>query len=384
MKKTFLIIFHLIFLLFIFRTSSYAVYDPLSKPNNFFGIHVLFPEEIEEAAKLVNSNNGDWGYITIPIQANDRNLDKWQYFMDKAAEFHLIPILRIATKIEPIQKLSWKKPDDYDLVDFANFLNSLEWPTQNRYIIIFNEINRFDEWGGEYPDPIYYSQIIDSAYQIFKARNDKFFIIMGAFDNASITDKVKYMNEYEFMRKMVLYDANIFNKIDGFSSHSYPNPGFKDSPNTYKRQGVSTYKFEYDFINQYTNSKKPVFITETGWDSNSLGDEVVKNYFFYTFQSIWADDKDKIVAVTPFLLIAGQGQFNTFSFFKNGKPTAYYSLMFSLPKTKGAPLVEARSPEIKPLIEPKNVIFNNILQEKKGLEIQGIVRFYFKSILGIK
>src|SRR3989338_4464705 len=129
MKKIILLIVSLLFFVVAMPTS--ASYDPVSRTNNIFGIHILFPAELEKAAKLVNSSGGDWGYVTIPIQYGDRDLDKWQDFMSEAQRNHLIPIIRIAT--EPYFKNTgvWRKANDYDIVDFANFLNSLQWPTTN-------------------------------------------------------------------------------------------------------------------------------------------------------------------------------------------------------------------------------------------------------------
>ncbi|MFI5265547.1 MAG: hypothetical protein ACHQT7_02265, partial [Candidatus Levyibacteriota bacterium] len=39
---------------------AFAVSDPLSRPNNFVGIHILFPQELEQAKNLVNSSGGQW------------------------------------------------------------------------------------------------------------------------------------------------------------------------------------------------------------------------------------------------------------------------------------------------------------------------------------
>src|SRR3989304_2711614 len=87
--------------IFLYLTSkSFAIYDPLSVPNNKYGIHILFPEEISEAAHLVNSSGGDWGYVTIPIRASAKNLEKWQKFMDESAKLHLIPLIRIAPDVD--------------------------------------------------------------------------------------------------------------------------------------------------------------------------------------------------------------------------------------------------------------------------------------------
>src|SRR3989338_3855908 len=126
----------------LFVTPTFAIYDPLSVPNNKVGIHILDADEIESAAKLVNNNGqGSWGYVTVPIQVTDRNLDKWNKFMEKAKQLHIIPIIRIATSaVGP----TWVEPSVDDLNNFAEFLNNLSWPLKNRYVIIFNEVNRAD------------------------------------------------------------------------------------------------------------------------------------------------------------------------------------------------------------------------------------------------
>src|SRR3990167_165762 len=82
---------------FSFLKSVEAAYDPLSVPNNRWGIHILETAEVGKAAEFVNSGGGDWGYVTIPIRANERDLEKWTRFMEECKKLHLIPILRIAT-----------------------------------------------------------------------------------------------------------------------------------------------------------------------------------------------------------------------------------------------------------------------------------------------
>ena len=105
--------------------SANAIVDPLSVPNNKFGVHILFTSELEKARDLINSSGGDWGHVTIPIQAGDKDMEKWQSFMDDVARLHLIPILRIATENHYFDTSVWRKPDGADILDFANFLYSL-------------------------------------------------------------------------------------------------------------------------------------------------------------------------------------------------------------------------------------------------------------------
>lgn len=331
-----IIVFSLI-LSFSLVKSSYAVYDPASKPNNMVGIHILFPSELSEAARLVNSTGGDWGYVTIPIQASDRDLVKWQSFMDDARINHLIPILRLATNGDYFNKVSWSKPTDGDVLDFANFLNSLNWPTKNRYVVIYNEPNRGDEWGGT-PDPAEYAEILSYAVDVFKQRSDEFFVLSAGLDNASSNIAGQSVNEYSFMRQMDNAVPGVFGKIDGLASHSYPNPGFSQPPSAFGYEGTSSFKYEQDLVQNLEGKKIPVFITETGWTDTQIPESVQSAYYKSTFTSIWNDDS--VIAVTPFLLRAGMGPFAQFSFIKDGSQKQdKYNALQTLQKNKGEPIL---------------------------------------------
>ncbi len=335
MNKLLLIIFVLILLGFLLPTFSYAIYDPVSKPNNNVGIHILFPDELSDAAKLVNSTGGDWGYVTIPIQASDKNLVKWQGFMDNCRKYHLIPIVRLATDGDFFSKSSWSKPTDGDVMDFANFLSSLNWPTKNRYVVVFNEPNRGDEWGGS-PDPAEYAEILSYAADVFKQRSDEFFIISAGLDNASSNIPGQSINEYSFIRQMGSAVPGVFAKIDGMASHSYPNPGFSQEPSSYGYMGTASFKYEDGLMQDLDGKQLPVFITETGWTDTQVSESLQSAYYIDALTSFWNDKN--IIAVTPFLLRAGTGPFTQFSFIKDGSQKKdKYNAMQNLQKNKGEP-----------------------------------------------
>ncbi len=138
-------------------------------PNNKFGIHLAQPhyEEIKQAAALINSNGGDWGYLTLVMQENDRNQQKWQEIFDLLREYHLIPIVRLATQPEGEV---WRRPKVEDVKDWVEFLNGLNWVVKNRYIILFNEPNHGQEWGGEV-DPTSYAEVAISFAKTLKEKN---------------------------------------------------------------------------------------------------------------------------------------------------------------------------------------------------------------------
>lgn len=334
-----------IFFLVSFTDKAFAIYDPLSKPNNIYGIHVLFPDEIFQARDLVNSKGGEWGYITIPIQISDKDLDKWQTFMDDARDLQLIPILRLATNGDYFNTKVWQKPKHEDILDFANFLNSLDWPTKNRYVIVFNEVNRSDEWGGTV-SPFEYAEILDFAIETFKSKNQDFFVISAGLDNAAPDKLPEFMNEYDFLYAMEAEKPGIFAKIDGIASHSYPNPGFSQPPNANTTKSIYSFRYESSLINSFADKNLPIFITETGWSSLSVPKETIAAYFFQAFSNAWKDES--IVAVTPFLLRAGQGVFTQFSFInEDGEKSEMFKGFEEMNKIKGKPQV-APAPKKSP------------------------------------
>lgn len=335
--KTVYIIFALLFVFLTNMGVSFAIEDPLSLPNNKFGVHILFPEELNEAAKLVNSSGGDWGYVTIPIQAGDKNLVKWQKFMNSAKQNHLIPIVRLSTEGDHFDTKVWRKSIREDVLDFGNFLNSLDWPVKNRYIVIFNEVNRSDEWEGNL-NPQEYAEILKYATETFKSLNPDFFIISSGLDNAAPNLFGKYMNEYDYMASMNIAVPGIFGLIDGLGSHAYPNPGFRQMPYILTSQSIYSFNFEKNLAFRLGNKNLPVFITETGWSKDVLTEDQIAANFRYAFEYVWSNHD--IVAVTPFLLQAGTKPFSQFSLINEG---GEYSKIFlalqAIPKTKGNPTV---------------------------------------------
>lgn len=340
---------------------SYAIYDPFSVPNNKFGIHIISPtqEESSPAAEMVN-HLGDWGYVTLVIEQGDKDRGKWQSFFNDLRRKHLIPLVRLATKPEGD---AWKKPEEEQEQAWVEFLNSLVWPTKNRYVIIYNEPNHGREWGGK-ADPEEYARILDKTITALKNRNQDFFILNAGLDASAPQEPPLYMDALGFMQRMDRAVPGIFNKLDGWVSHSYPNPGFSGSPKAKGRGTIRNYLWEKAVLRGLGVSKDlPVFITETGWmhsegrsvRQNYLSPEKVSEYFSQAFREAWNDPK--IVAVTPFLLTYPQPPFDHFSFKRIGQrkkegevlgtqSSEYhpqYSAIREMSKIAGRPLQENRA-----------------------------------------
>lgn len=339
----------------LFTSTAYAAADPLSVPNNKFGIHIISAtiDEASAAASLVNSTGGDWGYITVLIESKDRNHNKWQEFFNDLRKRHLIPLVRLATK--PVNE-HWERPYDGEDQVWADFLDSLNWPTKNRYIIIYNEPNHATEWGN-FVDPKSYAEILDKTIAALKTKNSDFFVLNGGFDASAPHKPPLYYDQASFMKQMDQDVPGIFNKLDGWVSHSYPNPHFSGSPHEQGRGTIRGYMWELQLLKSLGVKKDlPVFITETGWkhaeglsyDNSLLLSETVADYFKLAYQNAWTDKS--IVAVTPFLLNYQEAPFDHFSFRKiirekqNALELKYpeyylqYEATTQIPKIIGAPI----------------------------------------------
>lgn len=281
-----------LFILFIFPLSIFA-----AVPNNKFGMSLAQPnkDQFTQVKEMVNSSGGDWGYVTLIIEEKDRNKEKWQGIFDHLRTLHLIPIIRIATSAEGE---NWRRPEIQDAQGWADFLDSLNWVTKNRHITLFNEPNHGSEWGGEVDVKSFAKVSMEFAKKL-KEKNGDFFVMLAGFDASAPSWMPGLEDEEIFIKGLINQAPTIFDYVDGWSSHSYPNPGFSGSPYAGGRGSIRTYEWELGLLNSLGISKElPVFITETGW---KRGDEnAVAENFQVAFNQVWLPD-NRVVAVTPFV-----------------------------------------------------------------------------------
>lgn len=346
--RIFIFLFTVYCLLFTISLPAQASVDPRNSNNNIFGIHIIDANDLEDAARLVNSAGGDWGYVTIVIREDDRDIGKWQQTFDKMRELRLIPIVRLATKPEgPV----WKKPMPEDADAWMKFLSSLNWVVQNRYVVLFNEPNHANEWGGSL-NPGEYAKVARAFRDSLKGNSEDFFVLPAGFDVAA-PNSSSTMDALQFFDGMEKASPGIFKVFDGWTSHSYPNPGFSGSPLGSGRMSIRSFQWELSSLAKFgVRPNLPVFITETGWihkeglpagrqgkENKVLGftSETVGEFFKLAFNSAWRDPR--IVAVTPFVLNYQDKPFDTFSWKKYNSSDFYpqYAVVQGLVKEKGEP-----------------------------------------------
>ncbi len=337
MKKTCLALVTLMAFLFtskpVVAETNYAFGQ-----NNKFGIHILSENDLDDAADLVNSNGGAWGYVTLVIREDERDVERWSRAFAQMNQERLIPIVRLATTQA---ENGWRKPSPKDALAWVQFLEQLHWPTQKKHVLIFNEPNHQTEWGGEI-NPAEYARVYRSFWEEFKKSDADFSVLPAALDLAAPDDKGT-MDAQTFWQKMHEEDELVFTLFDGWNSHSYPNPSFCGSPEDTGRTSIQGYKWEKEELKKYDlNPKLSVFITETGWGCSLLSEATVAQNYAYAFSHIWSDPE--VLAVTPFVLNHPHKPFNHFSF-KNqaGQFFDFYEAIKSLPKIHGQPILSLKN-----------------------------------------
>ncbi len=316
---------------------SFYVDSPWDK-NNKFGLYIYAENKdfFETAQNLVNSNGGDWGYVLIPYNVKDRDFSKWFRVFDQLRNKHLIPIIQLWD----IDTEEYEKQTR----DAAEFLNKFAWPIRDRYVSVYNEMNDSRFWYDRvYPGE--YAEILDYTITTFKNTNSTYFMINGAFNITAPTDD-RHMDAFEYMKKMDEKVPGIFNRLDGWASHPYPQPNFSGGPRATGRWSIRAYEDELNFLKNELGVKKelPVFITETGWahaegknySSAFLNAKTVSEYIKIAFEEVWLKD-DRVRAVTPFT-IKYEAPYDHFSWInEDNVPYEHFDAVKSLDKISGNP-----------------------------------------------
>jgi hypothetical protein len=296
------------------------------------GMHILNVHELDLATQVIadmhetddedDKDAETWQYITIPFTLADlKSLNEWQHFFDQARKKRVIPLVRLSTEFKDG---SWKQPTRRQMVEQITALRRLTWPTDKKHIIIFNEVNHAAEWGGVL-DPVGYADTLHFASQWAKSEDESFVILPAAMDLAA-PNGPKTTEAFTYLSTMLEHNPEVFDAIDIWNSHSYPNPAFSAPPTNSGQNSLRGFEYELEFIEEKTGKKYPVLITETGWDLNNARQTQLAQYYLYTLQHIWSDSR--VLGVTPFILKGDPGPFSGFGFVSSGnKPTNQYKAL---------------------------------------------------------
>ena len=231
------------------------------------------------------------------------------------------------------------------LTKTAKFLDSFYWSTSCRLVTVFNEMNAVEYYPNGI-DPEGYAEALQLSIDIFKKENENFYVMNGAL-NTSARSGPNYLDAEDFMIRMNNKVPGIFEKIDGWAAHAYPQPEFSgdyhNPPYWYeKRDQIKSYEWELELLQQHFNvTGLSVFITETGWahkEGNApkwqyKNSSVTAAYLDDAFRNIWGPD-DRIKAIIPFIF--NHNAWTNFNWMSDdGTCFAQCEVLRNLPKVRG-------------------------------------------------
>lgn len=314
MFKKIFILTSFVLLFGIFSRESFAF------ESSKLGVHILSPDEVSQAKQALSFDNQSesWNYVTIPLTLEDIKKKKdWQEFFDKCRELKIVPLIRLTTSFNQ-DTGAWEVPSKRDIVDQISFLSALSWPTNEKHIIAFNEVNHAKEWGGRI-DPEEYTRVLRFTANWAHTEEQNYVVLPAGMDLAAPNGR-ETKEAFTYLNQMLELDPEIFEVVDIWNSHSYPNPGFSSSPIRYAQNSLRGYQYELEYLKQKTGRDFTVMITETGWEDNKSIAKWLSSYYAYAFQHIWSDER--VLAVTPFVLKGSPGPFQGFSLLdENNQPT---------------------------------------------------------------
>lgn len=276
-------------------------------PPNKLGVHLLlddgrnvwpqtlWPEHLRYARRAV----GAGGYVVQLVRLDDLGPARWQLFFDLCAELELRPLLRLATTFDRRAGYWNAPPTDanggYATVAqrYAAFVADLRWPDGPRYVIVGNEPNHGDEWGGR-ADPAAYARFLLDVSAALKQADPQVKVLNAPLDHFSpntnglpFINGFTYLDAETFMDQMRAAQPGVFDVIDVWGSHPYPlgpfsegpwaqtfqidllngasNPARLEPPAGLFNRGINAYEWELYKLESYGVRGLDVMITETGW-----------------------------------------------------------------------------------------------------------------------
>ena len=288
--------------------------------NNIIGMNVatVNTSQLQEISDLTTYGTGSWAYITFVIQDTDRDHAKWQGIFDQMKSHKLIPIVRLATHAEGGH---WARPSATDSGSWTSFLNGLDWPISSRYVVLFNEPNHGQEWGGSV-DPESYGTVAKEFARSLTTADSHFKVMIAGLDSAAPSSNPDFETETTFLDRMMgTFPASDMNQyLSGWASHSYPR-NYTAPPTDTGRNSIKNYEWELSWLSSKGVKSLPVFITETGWKHDLIGDSTATSYIKSAFEDVWMKDS-RIKAVTPFVYDYPASPFSGFSW-KDGSGNLY-------------------------------------------------------------
>ncbi|MCC6174812.1 MAG: hypothetical protein IT305_05880 [Chloroflexi bacterium] len=193
--------------------------------NNIVGLNLArhhAPAYIKAAADVVNANGGDWGYVTVLLTYDERDVpraaDLLQVLLDRCYEAHVQPVVRLGTRFDVATGI-WERPAPDDPEKWRAYLERGRWPARTVWVIPANEPNLGREWGGSV-DVGGYTRHLERTLDVF-ADSDRFKVVNAPLSLANGSDLPRMQDAFEFTTAMARLSPGLFGRLPALASHSY-------------------------------------------------------------------------------------------------------------------------------------------------------------------
>lgn len=285
---------------------------PLKTWAYFPGAHLLQTYELQSYSEFAPNDGAR--FVVIPYSLEDRErAQQWVDFMNLANDKKITPILRLTTRFSPEQN-AWITPNREEIVSLIDAIDQLPWPSGPRRVIVFNEVNHAAEWGGRI-DPQEFATLAKFAAQWLQTEQNEYMVLTPALDLAashSLSAQNPTADAFWYWEAILTHEPDFLTSFDAWNSHSYPNPGFRSSPDRTERNSLRGFEHELAFVKQHDARDWPVYITETGWNADEVRPNLLANWYEKAAQ-IW--QHPQVVMVAPFLWQGSPGPFAGFSLY---------------------------------------------------------------------
>jgi hypothetical protein len=306
---------------------------PPSLSNNIVGLNVarlVQPMYISAAADVVNANGGAWGYLTILLTRDDRDLprsvDLLQQVLDRCFELRLQPIVRVGTRFDPATGI-WERPLYDEPVRWRDLFDQARWPTPTVWIVPANEPNLGREWGGKVDAPSYARYL--ERFIITFADDDRYRVVNAPLNLSNAHEPPLMQDAFLFLEEMAKVSPSVFERLPAWASNSYQVDGLGDG----QRFTHLGYEAELEAIGR----DMPVLIIETGV-LNRHGEDEITRFFTVAYRD-WQRDR-RVIAATPLVWDPDVDDHWMFTFDQYGNllgGNATYRVLRELPRVAGSP-----------------------------------------------
>lgn len=283
-------------LLLLFSFSSSQPSQALPRPHLGYGAFVAnFGGYADDPQHLYTLRDMGFNWFVMSLHWADAEPSKGTYnwadvdnIITAAELAGLKPILRVTNAPGWARSGGDTAPPD-NLSDFGDFMYALAQHTQGKVkgYVIWNEPNLSREWGGQYPDPTRYAQMLQAVYPQTKAGDPEVVVITagmattgesGCGVGAALTDteaalvRSIYASDYmgDLAYLCAMYDADLGSGrrvneyFDVLGSHPY---GFPYAPEELPPSGLAFRRAEQQrqVMEIKGDSDKQIWTIEFGW-----------------------------------------------------------------------------------------------------------------------